>query len=85
VDIQDIGYRDIDEPVKVEFTDGSLVVTLKDGRVISTPLTWYPRLSQATLEQLNRVEFGAWGLHWPELDEDLSIRGMLLGKAVPAN
>jgi hypothetical protein len=82
VNDQDIGYRDIDEPVKVEIGADSLVVTLKDGRVISTPITWYPRLAQATPQQLAEVELGAWGLHWEELDEDLSIRGMLLGKPV---
>lgn len=77
---QEIGYRDIDEPMKADVVNGSLVVTLKDGRVISTPVGWYPRLAQATPEQLAQVELGAWGLHWEDLDEDLSIRGMLLGK-----
>jgi hypothetical protein len=80
---QDIGYRNSDEPVNAEVVGDSLVVTLKDGRVISTPLVWYPRLGQATSEQLAQVELGAWGLHWDDLDEDLSIRGMLLGKPVP--
>lgn len=81
---QDIGYRTIDEPVKVEVIDDSLVVTLRDGRIISTPLIWYPRLVQATPEQIAEVELGAWGLHWESLDEDLSIRGMLLGRPVPS-
>jgi len=85
VNDQDIGYRESDEPVEVSIVDDSLMVTLKDGRVISTPLAWYPRLSQATMEQLHQVELGAWGLHWTVLDEDLSIRGMLLGKALPEN
>ena len=80
---QEIGYRDIDEPVKAEVIDESLVVTLKDGRVISTPLAWYPRLAQASADQRAEVELGAWGLHWDALDEDLSIRGMLLGRPVP--
>lgn len=80
---QDIGYRESDEPVNVEVIGDSLVVTLKDGRIISTPLAWYPRLAKATPEQLAEVELGVWGLHWDELDEDLSIRGMLLGKPVP--
>ena len=80
---QDIGYRDIDEPVNAEAVGDSLAVTLKDGCVISTPLAWYPRLAKASAAQLEQVELGAWGLHWDELDEDLSIRGMLLGKPVP--
>jgi hypothetical protein len=80
---RDIGYRDIDEPIQVAVDRDTLVVTLKDGRVISTPLAWYLRLAQATPQELSQVELGAWGLHWEDLDEDLSIRGMLLGKAVP--
>jgi hypothetical protein len=80
---QEIGYRESDEPINAEVVSDALVVTLKDGRVISTPLAWYPSLSQAKPEQLAEVELGAWGLHWGDLDEDLSIRGMLLGKPVP--
>ena len=80
---EDIGYRDADEPVQVSFEADSLVVTLRDGRAISTPIAWYPRLARANREQLEQVELGAWGLHWEALDEDLSIRGMLLGRPVP--
>jgi hypothetical protein len=66
-------------PKKVEFRDGLLLVTLRDGRLIGTPLEWYPRLSGATMEQLQRYELWAFGIHWDELDEDLSIEGMLQG------
>jgi hypothetical protein len=66
-------------PVDVEFRDGLLLVTLKDGRVIGTPLEWYPRLVQATSEQLSDYELWAFGIHWEALDEDLSIEGMLEG------
>ena len=58
-----------------------LTVELMDGRAISVPLAWYPRLSQATPEQRNRWEIagGGYGLHWPDLDEDLSTDGLLRG------
>jgi hypothetical protein len=66
-------------PEGVEFRDGTVLVTLRDGRLIGTPLEWYPRLSGATMEQLLRYELWAFGIHWDELDEDLSIEGMLQG------
>ncbi|HEX5775115.1 MAG TPA: DUF2442 domain-containing protein [Caulobacteraceae bacterium] len=63
-----------------------LTVELMDGRAISAPLAWYPRLSQATPEQRSRWEIagGGYGLHWPELDEDLSTEGLLRGAPAPA-
>ena len=65
----------------VEITDGYLIVTLEDGRIISTPLEWYPRLLRATPKQ--RAAWKWWGskraLHWPLLDEHLGISGMLRG------
>jgi hypothetical protein len=66
-------------PIAMEFRDGLLLVTLKDGRVIGTPIDWYPRLANATPEQLEHYELWAFGIHWEELDEDLSIDGMLQG------
>jgi hypothetical protein len=66
-------------PEGVEFHDGLLLVTLRDGRLIGTPLEWYPRLMNASLEQLQHYELWAFGIHWDELDEDLSIEGMLQG------
>ncbi len=67
------------QPVKVEFVDGILLVTLKDGRLIGTPLAWYPRLMNATPAQLEQYELWSFGIHWESLDEDLSIDGMLHG------
>jgi hypothetical protein len=65
----------------VRITRDYLVVTLKDGRIISTPLKWYPRLVRATAKQ--RAAWSWWGdgsaIHWPDLDEDLGINGMLQG------
>lgn len=63
----------------VEFRGNELVVTLKDGRSIATPLDWYPRLVKASSEQRAHYEIMPMGIHWPEVDEDLSIAGMLEG------
>ena len=64
----------------VEFTADELVVTLHDGRKIATPLDWYPRLLAASPEQRSNYEIMPMGIHWPEIDEDLSILGMLKGR-----
>lgn len=74
-----------DERVRdVRLDDESLSVSLMDGRTISVPLAWYPRLLEASPEQRARWEIagGGYGLHWPDLDEDLSTEGLLRG--VPA-
>ena len=62
-----------------------LTVELMDGRAISVPLTWYPRLAKATAAQLSRREVagGGSGIHWPEIDEDLSTEGLLRGARAP--
>jgi hypothetical protein len=60
-------------------TDHYLTVHWKDGRTLSVPLAWYPRLVHGTPEQRNHVEIGSYGVHWPDLDEDLSYKGLLLG------
>jgi len=66
-------------PIQVIIDAGKLWVTLDDGRVISTPLYWYPWLVEATTEQQNNVEFLPDAVYWPELDEGLEIEGMLRG------
>jgi len=65
----------------IQITDEYLAVTLQDGRVISTPLDWYPRLQRGTPQQRAVWEWIAdgIGIHWPLLDEDLGIGGMLRG------
>ena len=65
----------------VEFTATELVVTLQDGRRIATPLAWYPRLRSASAGQRSNYEIMPMGIHWPDLDEDLSVSGMLTGRA----
>jgi hypothetical protein len=67
-------------PVSVAFTTNELVVTLADGRRIATPLDWYPRLRDANAAARAHFELMAMGVHWPELDEDLGIAGMLRGR-----
>lgn len=65
----------------VRFDDHSLIVDLMDGRTISAPLAWYPRLLNASGEQRDAWETcaGSYGIHWPEIDEDLSTEGLLRG------
>lgn len=66
-------------PVAVEVTDAELIVHLADGRTIVTPLVWYPTLLCATAMQRSNVVLGPAGIHWPDIDEDLSVAGMLAG------
>ena len=65
----------------IEFTDDLMNVHLMDGRIIGVPLAWFPRLLAATPKQRKKYEIGGGGigLHWPELDEDLSVAGLLAG------
>jgi len=69
----------------VHFTEDSLSVDLVDGRTISVPLAWYPRLLHATAEQLQnwKLAGGGFGIHWPDIDEDLSTEGLLRGAPAP--
>ena len=80
-----ISARIADERVAdVRCDDAQLSVDLMDGRTITVPLAWYPRLHRATPDQRARWEpcAGGYGIHWPEVDEDLSTEGLLGG--VPA-
>ena len=63
-------------------TKDSVILELRDGRSISAPLAWYPRLLHATPEELNRWRLigDGEGVHWPDLDEDLSAENLLMGK-----
>ena len=64
---------------RVWFDETRVYVELNDGRVIGSPLAWFPRLQKATSEQRNRYELvaGGYGIHWEELDEDLTANGFL--------
>ncbi|OHD03473.1 MAG: hypothetical protein A3H25_08170 [Sphingomonadales bacterium RIFCSPLOWO2_12_FULL_63_15] len=68
------------EPLAVRFDADSFWVELDDGRTLGVPLAWFPRLLHATMEQRAQVELSRAGLHWEELDEDISIAGLLAGR-----
>lgn len=69
----------------VRFDAERLIVDLADGRTIAVPLAWYPRLQGATPAQRSNwtKAGGGFGIHWPDLDEDLSVAGLLRGAPAP--
>lgn len=69
----------------VWFDEVTLFVALSDGRTVGTPIRWYPRLAQASAAQRQnwRLIAEGEGVHWPDVDEDLSLEGMLAGRAAP--
>ena len=79
VDAVDIRVRD------VEVGEHELSVAFMDGRTITVPLAWYPRLEAGTPEQRAHWELagGGYGIHWPALDEDLATEGLLAGARAP--
>jgi hypothetical protein len=74
IDVGDLRARSVD------FTTSELVVTLADGRRIATPLDWYPRLQKASGAERMNYEIMPMGIHWPAIDEDLSILEILKGR-----
>ena len=64
----------------VRFDDNSMWVELSDGRTLGIPLVWFPRLLHATPEQRQKCELSVNGIHWHELDEDISVTGLLAGR-----
>ena len=71
--------------MNVSSTEDILVVELEDGRTISVPLAWYPRLLHASQKDRDdwQVAGGGFGIHWPTIDEDLSVDGLLRGAPAP--
>ena len=71
--------------IEVEVSEDELTVVLADGRRIAVPLTWFPRLLKATPKERSKFEIlgGGVGIHWPEIDEDLSVDGLLRGIRAP--
>lgn len=69
----------------VRIDDTQLAVDLMDGRTITVPLAWYPRLTEATQAQRENWEVAGagFGIHWPDIDEDLSTEGLLQGRKAP--
>jgi len=75
-----------DERVKtVSFDEDRLIVDLMDGRTIAVPVAWYPRLDRASAQQRANWELAGagYGIHWPDIDEDLSTEGLLRGAPSP--
>ncbi len=79
IDLQQLSIQD------VSTDDDTLTVDLSDGRSIAAPLAWYPRLWHGTSDERSRWRLigGGQGIHWPDLDEDISLEGLILGK--PSN
>ena len=73
---------DIPEALRIEITDDALVVELSDARIISVPLAWYPRLMRASAAERShwRLIGGGEGIHWADLDEDISVENLLAGR-----
>ncbi|MGL5445840.1 MAG: DUF2442 domain-containing protein [Rhabdaerophilum sp.] len=66
---------------EIRFDDVQMWVTLDDGRTIGVPLAWFPRLAHASAIERAAVEISPMGLHWDALNEDISIAGLLAGRA----
>lgn len=68
---------------KVECTEDEIIVHLADGRRLSAPIVWFPRLANASATKRNVYELigNGEGIHWPHLDEDISVAGLLAGKS----
>ena len=69
----------IDTAKTAAFQDGQIVILLHSGSELRFPVAENPRLASGTPEQLNNIEISPFGLHWPDLDEDLSLRGIASG------
>ncbi len=69
----------VDRVKSTAYQDGYIVVAMESGLEIRFPVSGNPRLSRGTPEQLGKIEISPFGLHWPDLDEDLSLRGLLEG------
>ena len=69
--------------LRATITEDSLAVDLSDGRTVSVPLVWYPRLLQGSPRERNnwRLIADGQGIHWPDLDEDLSVESIVMGRA----
>ena len=74
----------IEDPIAthVRIIDDSLVLDLADGRTVTVPLSWYPRIFQGTYQERENmiIQGNGVGIHWPDLDEDISIEGIIAGR-----
>jgi hypothetical protein len=70
----------VDTAQSASFRDGNIVIVFESGVEIRFPIGKNPRLAKGSAKQLSNIEISPYGLHWPDLDEDLSFRGILAGK-----
>lgn len=68
------------QPIAAKVTDDTLSVDLADGRTIAAPIAWFPRLLHGTAAERQNFRLGRNGVHWPELDEDIPVAGLLNGE-----
>lgn len=69
------------EPIDVTFTEDTMSVALDDGRTITVPIAWYPRLMHATSTERLAFDLSPGGIHWEAIDEDISVEGILAGRS----
>lgn len=79
------GTTSLVKPTDIRFEGDKFWVDLSDGRVLGVPLSWFPILQEATPEQRQRFYLSSRGLHWEELDEDISVEGLLVGRGDMTN
>ncbi len=70
------------EIMDAQVSDDALIVDLMDGRTVSAPIVWFPRLADGTPEERNHFEIFRDSLHWPDLDEDIGLSTLLLGRGL---
>lgn len=79
------GPASLVKPTDIRFEGDKFWVDLSDGRTLGVPLSWFPILEEATAEQRLRFYLSTRGLHWEELDEDISVEGLLAGRGDMTN
>ena len=77
-----VGTLVLSRILDVAVTDDTLSIDLEDGRTVAMPISWYPRLAYGTAEERSnyKISSAGYGIHWPDLDEDIGVEGFLLGK-----
>lgn len=78
-----LAFKLAPKAISVRCTEDELIVSLNDGRILSVPLAWFPRLAHAEAHQLSNYELMGEGdgIHWPAVDEDISVAGLLAGRS----
>lgn len=79
IDLIELGYRKVDTAIAAHIDNGRITLTLYDGRIISTPLEWYPQLRQLTPEELKDFELFPTGPYWGKINSRVTVEDMLKG------